>query len=470
MRVFLSSRVRSLFSMRCFCLSVGVFFLLTPVLASAAGNIANIHSFAQIVCLLFVAHLFSVGAERLKLPSVSAEMFVGILIGNLSFWKQNFLPAWLFSINKDSFILFLSDVGLMLLLFEIGLHFDVKALKKRALNAFLVAFLGASLAVLSGVFLIGPFLLPQISLNAWLFIGATLSATSIAVASRLFDDFGLAQTEEAQVTLGAAIFDDIFGFALLAALSELVHEGHVSISLIVLSLLKAFIFLACSFLLGRSILSSIVDFLSSRVDNSPTMLLIILVSVACLGAVVAHELALAPIVGVFAAGLALGEDKFSLFRDNNLTQLLRLSCSGEQLKDSFQEKLALVQKKQYMSLLFPLKRLFLPLFFIVVGTELDLSAFGTWHNTFLFFAIFLVAIFCKLVSSVFLPSRSRWIVGWGMVPRGEVGLVFLALGRSYGILVDPYFSILVAVVVATTIVSPLVLGHLLKSQSCNRSY
>ncbi|CUT17323.1 MULTISPECIES: cation:proton antiporter [Candidatus Ichthyocystis] len=432
----------------------------------AAGDSKNILSFMTMALLLLITQLLASFVGKFRLPSVSAEMFVGICLGNFSLLGIN-LPDAIQNFGKDPMVLFLSDIGLVMLLFEIGLHFDPKTLKSSGVDSFVVAFLGAMFAVVLSVAFIGPVFLPKEGLESWLFIGAALAATSIAVMSRIFSDFGLVHTIESRIILGAALFDDIFGFALLGALAELVDGGEVSYMGILSSLGSAFAFLGACFLIGRPIVKVIVNLIAKKVDNSHAMALVILISLAFVGSYFASYFGLAPIVGAFAAGLMLGEDNLLVFSDEKAVQMINdylkvIKSESDSLSFKYlEDRLVSARKEQFLSLIFPLKKIFLPLFFIVVGTELNVGIFFEKRNVFLVLVILALAIVSKLLSAIFLRCADRWIVGWGMVPRGEVGLIFLAAGRAYGVIVDPYFSILVAVVIVTTIVSPWVLSLLL---------
>ncbi|WP_175330522.1 MULTISPECIES: cation:proton antiporter [Candidatus Ichthyocystis] len=444
-------------------------FVFFPSTVMAAGNEKNISSFMMLILLLLFTQILAAFVGKIKLPPVSAEMFVGVCLGNFA-WMGIALPTALQGFSKDHVVLFLSDIGLVILLFEIGLHFDPKTLRSCGVDSMIVAVLGAICAIFLGVAVIGPIFLPSAGIKAWLFIGAALSATSIAVTSRIFSDFSLVHTIESRVIMGAALFDDIFGFALLGALGELVGEGQVSIWGIFISLVAAFAFLAACLLIGRPVVKSIVHFVAQKIDNSRSMALMVLISLAFVGSHLAISVGLAAIVGAFAAGLMLDEENLLLFSDDKAVQMVNdylkvMQSESDVLSSKYlRDRLVSVRRGQCISLITPLKEVFLPLFFIVVGTELDLRVLFEMRNLFLVLVIGILAVVSKLFSAVFLKSSNRWIVGWGMVPRGEVGLIFLAAGRAYGVLVDPYFSILVAVTILTTIVSPWVLSFLLSKQ------
>src|SRR3989338_1420873 len=233
-----------------FVVLVGLFFVqVAPVLANseAAGSA---HSFAETflwLALILLAGRLGSFVERIGQPAVLGELIIGVVLGNLILVGLGIFE----NIKQDQFIAFLAELGVVILLFQIGLESNIERMKQVGVKAFLVACVGVIVPFISGTYLIGPWLLPGLSFTTYLFLGATLTATSVGITARVFQDLCKLQTKEAQIVLGAAVIDDVLGLIILAIVSAIATTGGASLLTIGFITLEALLFLIGAIFFGR---------------------------------------------------------------------------------------------------------------------------------------------------------------------------------------------------------------------------
>ncbi|MFW5658470.1 MAG: cation:proton antiporter, partial [Bacteroidota bacterium] len=338
----------------------------------------------------------------------------------------------------NSAILF-SSFGVILLLFMVGLEISIEEMREVGSNALVVALLGIVLPFGTG-FGAAALLIDDIDTNSAIFIGATLAATSIGITARVFRDMKRLQMPEAKIVLGAAVFDDILGLIILAVVSGLVTTGEISFTSIAIIMGKSIGFLVVVMFFGIKLLKSNIKFFA-RLDYTNLRLLYpfgILVLLAFL----ADLIGLASIVGAFAAGLILKEEYF-IDAKENLKKKGILSEEDDTSHFSVEDIIA------------PIEGIFAPVFFVLMGVMVDVTTFAQLEVLLVALALTLVAIVGKVLASVFLPKNlDKWTVGVGMVPRGEVGLIFASIGKGLGVLDAGLFSAIIIVVILTTLITP----------------
>src|SRR3989338_3302249 len=210
------------------------------------------------IAVILIAAKLSGLVEKIGQPGVLGELLIGVLIGNLVLFGINTFEP----IKTDFVVSFLAQLGVIILLFQIGLESNIAKMKKVGLRAGLVAIIGVVLPFIAGAYIVGPWLLPGLSQNAYLFLGATLTATSVGITARVFKDLGKLHTKEARIVLGAAVIDDVFGLVILAVVSAIVTAGSVSALSVGIITLKALVFLIGSIMIGQKIASPIGKWLS----------------------------------------------------------------------------------------------------------------------------------------------------------------------------------------------------------------
>ncbi len=392
--------------------------------------------FLVLAAILIAARLFSEIAGRYGIPSVIGELLAGLLIG----------PSLLGWISPDDTMKLLAEIGIILLLFEVGMDTDLFRLAKSGLKPIVVAVVGFTL----------PFLLGY-AVCRWgfgldnlvsLFIGGTLTATSIGITVRVLDDLGKRQADEAQIVIGAAVLDDILGVLALAFLYQFASQNQVSLAATGTVALYIVLFMLLSPFVAK-LAGGLIDHYD-RLAVTPGLLVTMALSLILLFSWLAHAVGAPLIMGGFAAGIALSQHfRFNAMRRLGLPALDKWFAPSPQLAHRLEEQMR------------PLIHTFAPLFFVMVGISLNLNAvdWGSPRVWQIGGALIAVALIGKLAAGFFIrETRFRQIaIGLAMVPRGEVGLIFAQLGLNQGILDAETYAALLIVIALTTVAPPFLL-------------
>ena len=381
--------------------------------------------FIQLAGILIFARVGAEVAVRFGAPSVIGELVAGIVLG----------PSLLGWLEATEVIRLLAEIGIILLLFEVGLETDLSRLARSGMRSTAAAFGGFVFPFLLG-FGASRWLFGHELLLA-LFIGGTLTATSIGVTVRILRDVDRQNSPEGQIVLGAAVIDDILGVLLLAVLYDFSRTGEPSLG----NLGRLALFIGAFFVLAPVAAKFVSSLLGRyrRVTEMPGLVATLIVSLVMIFAWLAHAFGAPELLGGFAAGLALSRRFFLPFG-------AALAADGR-----FADEVERDMK--------PIVQLFTPIFFVTVGLSLDLRAVD-WGSPFIWvFSIGMgvIAIAGKILGG-WLLVKDHWLmrtaVGMAMVPRGEVGLIFAELGRSTGILDPATYAAVVLVIAYTTLFSP----------------
>ena len=380
--------------------------------------------FLYLLVILLTARVFAELATRLQAPSVIGELFAGVVLG----------PSLLGWIEPVEAIKLMAEIGIILLLFEVGLETDVKRLVRTGLKSFVVAIAGFVLPLILG-FVLGYWVF-GLSLLVSLFIGGTLTATSIGITVRVLSDLKRQQAPEGQIVLGAAVLDDVLGVVLLALLYEFSIGGGVSL----LNASKVLLFVGAFFVLAP-VAAKLISLIIRRFDAVsviPGLLPTTIVTLVLFFAWLAHALGAPELLGGFAAGLALSRRFFlplgiALHTDESFAHRIE-----DQMK--------------------PIVHLFTPIFFVFVGLSLNLRQID-WGSPFIWrfsLTLLVVAIVGKLVGAFLIkePWAVRWVIAMAMIPRGEIGLIFAELGRVSNIFSNEIYAGMVIVIALTTLLPP----------------
>lgn len=388
--------------------------------------LASIFIVGKIVSSLFVKY---------KQPEVLGELIAGVLLGILGL-----IPLY-GELGYDFFHL-LSEVGVAILLFEIGLETDLDDLINVGLPSLIVGIIGVVAPFGLGYFTVyGLADLNFVNFGSEtaqfltaLTIGATLTATSVGITARVLSELGKLKSTEAKVVLGAAVIDDVLGLIILAVVSGIISTSSMSatseISISSLEILiisaKAFGFLILAILLGNLFTKKLFVFIYNL--KARGSLLLGALAYTFIFAYLAQFAGLAPIIGAFAAGLLLAKTN---------------------QKDLIEDRLK------------PVADVFIPIFFIMVGSAVDITAFNPFIKEniaviILALVLFVVAIIGKVISGLgaYKLNVNKLVIGIGMIPRGEVGLIFASMGLVSGVLTKSEYSALTIMVMLTTFIAP----------------
>jgi Kef-type K+ transport system membrane component KefB len=357
-------------------------------------------------------------AERARQPAVLGELIAGVAAGALFTIDRRVEPA----------LDLLSSLGVIFLLFEVGLETSLAELKAVGVRAALVALVGVAVPVALGA-LVTRAIDPDALTLTSLFIGATLAATSVGITARVLRDQGRQDSLEARVVLGAAVVDDVLGLLLLSFLVA-GARGVGSMRDTALLGVQAVTFLALSVFALPPLLR--------RLPREPGPVSgIVLCLLMGWGA---DRVGLAPIVGAFAAGIAISSAR----KSGPASDPAAARPWDETSHDPIPLRAAVRGLAAVLA----------PLFFIEMGRRVDLRAAVSGSAPLLLAALIAAAVLGKIVAGLAAPRGTRLAVGLGMIPRGEVGLIFAGLGRSLGLVDEATTSTLVLVVLATTLIGP----------------
>lgn len=364
-----------------------------------------------LVLIWLTAKVAGEGMERVGQTVVLGELLAGVLIG----------PGVLGLVQESEVLHALAELGVLILLLEVGLESDLDELLESGLQATLVALVGVALPFAAGY-----------AVMQWLghpplvavFVGATFTATSVGITARVLADMGRLQDPAANVVLGAAVVDDILGLIILAVVTGAAQTGGVSLGSVALLTVKALVFLVVAIVLGLRLAPTLVGWIG-LLRTRGTLVVYSLTFALALSAA-ADLIGLATIIGAFAAGLILAKTD----RRAHIEERVR-----------------------------PVADLFVPVFFVTVGMKVEparLDPFGADAQLGLALILTGLAVASKLAAglAVYQAGVRRWPVGVGMVPRGEVGLIFAGTGLAVGVVAADLYSALVVAVMLTTFVAP----------------
>lgn len=425
-------------------------------------------------CLVLAALIGRAIASRFDQPTVLGDLLMGVLLGNVGYalhqpfavivmhldavsgtfrdtWNNNVavgvalrnyfsaeqmadggIGQQILSIVTGSggsmfvFVAFsiwiFSSLGVILLLFMVGLESSVDEMLGVGPRSLMVALLGIVIPFGLG-YGTSVWLLPNEPQTVHLFLGATLTATSVGITARVFKDLNKIHSIEAKVILGAAVIDDVLGLIILAVVVGIVATGGVDLLNVLKILLLSVVFLGGLMWFGDRISVGIARLVVWL--KRPHAKLLVPLAFAFLMSFLANQIELAAIVGAFAAGLILKEEHF---RDRRHT-----------IEDMID----------------PLEAIFAPIFFVLMGMQVNLRTFLDPNTVALASVFTVMAVIGKAVSGLPVGKKyDRLSVGLGMIPRGEVGLIFASIGKGLGVVTDSLFSAVVMMVIITTLVTP----------------
>jgi Kef-type K+ transport system membrane component KefB len=409
---------------------------LAPAMGWAAEGGAHADPVARVVLhlavILVAAKLGGELAARFGQPAVLGEMLAGIALGNLDLAGVHLLDG----LRSDAAVDALAQLGVLILLFEVGLESTVHDMVRVGASSLLVATLGV-VAPFGLGWLVGVLLLPEAGPYAHAFLGATLTATSVGITARVLQDLGGSRSPEARVILGAAVIDDVLGLVILAVVSGVIaaadRGGSLSLMAVAWIVGKALAFLVGAVVVGTALSPTV--FHIGSLFRTRGVLLALGLSFCFVLAAASGAIGLAPIVGAFAAGLILEDVHYRDFTgrgEHGLDELMR-----------------------------PISSFLVPVFFVVMGARTSLASFADLRVLAVAAALTAAAVAGKQLCSagVLGAGVDRWTVGLGMIPRGEVGLIFANIGASLTVGGEPVlgratYSAVVIVVVVTTLVTP----------------
>ncbi|MBU4220386.1 MAG: cation:proton antiporter [Euryarchaeota archaeon] len=373
----------------------------------------------QMSLLLFVALAGYLIASHINQSAVVGIILAGIAVG----------PSWLGLVTYTDFVSSLAHLGAVVLLFTVGLHFKLKEITN--IKNFWIAFLGIIVPWIAGYYLA---IYSGFDFGASIFIGTALTATSIAITANVLKEMDKLQTDTAKAIIGAAIIDDVLSLLALSISQEIV-AGEISISLTVVTIIKAAGFLVIGNFFGKFLASNVITRLDKTrtVHKYPEFIFIFAMMVAFFYSMTAELIGLSAIVGSFLAGVSLEGIKL-------------------------ERGLSFREGAEYLQIIFA------SLFFVSLGVLVDLHEL-TMDLVWFLFLLTVVAILTKVIGCG-IPARlygmnlkDSLIVGFGMSPRGEVAMIIALIGLNQNLIKQDTYIVLILMSLLTTIFTPIVLRN-----------
>lgn len=414
-------------------LAIGFVFISETVFAAGSAEGSEVTEvLLALIVILLGAKLAGDVVERFQQPAVLGELVIGMILGNLGL-----VGVDTFEVFKHSTTLeVLAELGVIILLFQVGLESSIREMMQVGVASFMVATFG----VIAPFFLgwgVSAWFLPHETIYVHVFIGATLTATSVGITARVLKDIGKLQSKEAKIILGAAVIDDIMGLVILAVVTGIISAasggGGLNSSGIFFIVFKAVAFVFGALAIGAYLVPKILR-IGSKLKVQGVLLSIALMICFTL-AYLASMIGLASIVGAFAAGLLLEKVHYKVYTergDHTIEELIE-----------------------------PIATFLVPIFFVHMGMLVKLETFGQVDILFFAGTLTLAAIIGKQVCSlaIFEKGINKLSIGLGMIPRGEVGLIFAGIGAKlvldgHPVVSSGTFSAVVIMVIVTTLVTP----------------
>jgi Kef-type K+ transport system membrane component KefB len=376
------------------------------------------HILMSLFIVFLAAQVGSEIAQRLKMPSVVGQIAAGAAIG----------PSALAWAAPNEVLLVLSEIGAIFLLFSVGLETKLGDLRQVGKVAFQVAILGVIVPFVLGA---GWAITAGFVPTKAAFVAAAFVATSAGITARVLQEIGVLSRLESRVILGAAIIDDVLAMLVLGVVTTL-QTGGVDLKHIVVVLIQAIVFLGVVAVLGAKVMRRSSDLLALPLDPESPLAISLAI---CFGlAVAAAHIGLAAIIGAFLAGMILAETNHHKTLERDIKPILALM---------------------------------LPFFFVVTGMQVDLQLLANWNVIGVTLLVTALAVAAKIIGCGFgarsLGKRSAFIVGIGMVPRGEVGIIVATLGKQAGVFDASIYAIIIAMSLLTSMIAPPLLKMLFRN-------
>jgi Kef-type K+ transport system membrane component KefB len=423
-----------------------------PILAVVAAENAPILLTGVLLSLVIIYLASKIGAEisqYLNFPPVLGELVAGVIVGVSALhlvisaesgfaavdsgvmivlqWIYHFTPDVATNIfeSESEVISVLAELGVIILLFEIGLESDLRQLKAVGVQAVVVACVGVAAPFAAGT--IGLMTIFHVAAIPAIFAGAALTATSIGITSKVLSELGQLKSTEGQIIVGAAIIDDILGIIVLAVVASLAKTGSIDVGNVAYLIISATAFIIGSILLGDVFNKGFVLVVNTLKTRGSVVVPAFIL--AFFMAFIGNAIHLEAILGAFAAGLVLDETDAR----NELDELVK-----------------------------PVADLLVPIFFVMVGAQADLGVLNpinpaNWASLLIASFLMLIAVVGKLITGWVVfgkPGINRLAIGIGMIPRGEVGLVFAGIGAASGVIDKSLAAAIIVMVILTTFLAP----------------
>lgn len=413
-----------------------------------------------LVIFIFLSRSLSF-VKKIGLPLAVSEILTGVILGQLHLLGINlFTPA-----ENNTIIKFLAELGAIVLMFEIGLESKFSDLRKNFKRGINLAIIG-SILTFAGGFAVSWLLIANSSLRLHLLIGLICAATATGISAKTFKEMNILHTKEVKIVLVSSILDELISIICFGVMSIMLINTTIDLFSIFKSLFHALVFFIFAAIFGRWVVPLITAW-STKIHAGINMKLGVLLTICFLFSWLAHILGLAFVVGSFVAGLILDEVYFKTFsRSNFLIQLRSLTkqVADDKLQTQLNNVINIQESKTIQELLKPISHLFVPIFFIYIGIILNISTLFDYKTLLITIGLLGISFFGRIVSGFAIRDDkiNHLILGLGMTPIGEAGLIFAVLGKILGVIDEQVLSAIIATLVIASIMTPLLIKFAIK--------
>lgn len=425
--------------------------------ASAATPPAN--DFTPAIYLWFtLAIMMSRGLAVVKkfgLPIVTSEILAGIVLGNLHFFGIYTFTG----MENNEIVRFLAEIGAMILMFEIGLETQLEDITAKLASGLKIALFGTVLTFIGGYFVID-FFYPESSNGSKILLGLISAATATGISGKVFKDLKILNSVEVKTVLTASLIDEVLSILCFAVLSGVLISGNINLNQLMISAAKTTGFFLLSIILGPR-LTPILTKYSIKIHAGISMKIGILFMICTFYTWLAAELGLAPVIGAFIAGLIINPEYFKNFSQAKFLRdfkSIASHTSDENARNQIIKTVTLYEIRSLDELIKPLSNIFVPFFFTYIGLIFHLDDLLNISVVLVALALITVTLLGRIISGFSEHSRlNKLIIGLGMTPIGEAGLIFTITGSQLGLISDELISSIVLALVSITILAPIML-------------
>lgn len=450
-------------------LIVFTLFILLPLMgfASSPANTSGTVDFTPAIYLwLALSILMSRGlsiVKKIGLPVVTSEILAGIVLGHLYLFGITIFIG----MNHNEIIQFLAEIGAMILMFEIGLETQIKDISSKLLSGIKIALFGTILTF-SGGYYLSHFFYPDLSLKSRILIGVISAATATGISAKVFKDLKILGSSEVKLILTASLIDEVLSILCFAIVSGVLIAGNIEMETLITITAKTAIFFLLSISLGSKI-TPLLTRLSVKIHAGISMKIGLLFFICTLYTWLASILGVAPVIGAFIAGLVIDPEHFKNFSQAKFLRELKQIAnhtSDENTKAQILKTVHGHETRSLDELIKPLSNIFVPIFFTYIGLIFKLSDLAKPKIVLFAVSLLAVSLIGRIISGYTEKGKfNKILVGLGMTPIGEAGLIFAVTGNQLGIINNDIMSAVILAVVLITIVTPILIKISLKFNS-----
>lgn len=411
--------------------------------------------FLWLVFFIFLSRGLSI-VRKIGLPLIVGEIFAGVILGSMDIFGINLFK----DTESNTIVKFLADFGAIILMFEIGLESKLSDLKRNFRTGIKVALSGTFFTFMGGFFISFLFI-PNASTQLNLLIGVITAATATGIAAKTFKEMEIIHSREVKIVMVSSILDEVISIFCFAVISALIIDNTINLINISISIVQVMGFFMFAAIFGQWITPLLTTW-STKIHSGINMKIGVLLIICFLFAWLSHIMGLASVIGAFIAGLILDEVYFKSFSKSNFFQQLRQIAKNltpgplhNELINSIEQQ----EQKTLEELLKPLSHVFVPVFFIHIGLMLEIEELFKYQTLIITCALLVVSFIGRLLSGHLIRGNkvNKTIIGLGMSPIGEAGLIFAVFGKNVGIISSPVLSAIVSTLVISAILTPILI-------------